>query len=560
MSRWARMLGITVALLLVAGAAQAVSDPPPLESGGPRSNPVAVRPPPSSPIADVARDCGFSVELRDGNALWIYCDSSDAPFGGEPTWFINNSAAIARAGSPLVMREPLRSNGEPYQFIVPSSYDPCGGDPHIIWPTSAVVVPSGAVDRVLVYFENVCRVGSNDIFGVESHSIGLAEYVYVPGMDPHAGPIRATIVNPSLWPSRFGHASVVRGGHVYVYQCDYDWGDPWGCRVGRADATVAAGAQHYRYWNGSAFVQGRHNAVFMEMPGSDTPGAAYQVAYIAEWDAYALTYIAWPGIGATQKIRIATSPRGPWSDALSISLPGCGAPDYCYAGSIHTQLTDDRSVGLGYYDPRVAFSDRPAAGQVRSYTQPVFPPFEDRWTFWDVPPEHPFFGPVEWVAGAGIAEGYADTWYHPTDPVSRQAMAAFLQRTVGGQVPVVGAPSFGDVPPSNPFFGEIEWAAAAGIAEGFGDGTFRPTQVVSRQAMAAFLHRLAGSPATNPGASSFSDVPPGHPFAGEIAWLVGAGITGGYPDGTFRPGAPVSRQVMAAFLQAFQGCCPVAGS
>jgi hypothetical protein len=556
MLRWIGAL-VVVAAAAVSGSlpADAASDPPAPEWGGPRTEPVAVRPPSSSPIADVSRDCGFSVELRDGNALWIYCDSSDAAVGAEPTWFINNSAALARAGSPLVMLEPLDGNQQPYPFIVPTAYDPCGAYDHIIWPTSAVVVPSGPVDRVLVYFENVCRVGGEDIFGVESHSIGLAEYRYVPGTTPTTGPIRATVLAPSLWPSRFGHASVVRNGYVYVYQCDYDWGEPWGCRVGRAAAAVADDPAQYRYWDGSTFVQYRSNAVFMAMPGTDTPGAAYQVAYVAEWDAYAMTYIAWPGIGGTQKVRIATSPRGPWSDALSISLPGCGEPDYCYAGAIHTQLTDARSLGLGYYDPNVAFSDRPAAGQVRSYSQPVFPPFQERWTFWDVPPEHPFAAPIEAVAAAGIAQGYADTWFHPTDPVSRQAMAAFLQRTVDGTIPAPGPPTFADVPLDNPFFGEVEWATAAGIAQGYPDGTFRPAEVVTRQAIAAFLHRLAGSPAPGGAPPTFADVPPGHPFAAEIAWLVDAGIADGYPDGTFRPEVPVSRQVMAAVLDAFAACC-----
>ena len=54
---------------------------------------------------------------------------------------------------------------------------------------------------------------------------------------------------------------------------------------------------------------------------------------------------------------------------------------------------------------------------------------------------------------------------------------------------------------------------------------------------------LAGGPQT------FSDVTPSHPFYGEIEWLTGSGITTGYPDGTFRPGAPVTRQAMAAYLQ-----------
>src|SRR5690606_12005666 len=46
----------------------------------------------------------------------------------------------------------------------------------------------------------------------------------------------------------------------------------------------------------------------------------------------------------------------------------------------------------------------------------------------------------------------------------------------------------------------------------------------------------------------FRDVGPAHTFCPDVDWLVGRGITTGYPDGTYRPGDVVSRQSMAAFL------------
>ena len=49
-------------------------------------------------------------------------------------------------------------------------------------------------------------------------------------------------------------------------------------------------------------------------------------------------------------------------------------------------------------------------------------------------------------------------------------------------------PSFEDVPVAHPFFDEIEWLASEDIAGGFLDGTYRPGADVTRQAMAAFLH------------------------------------------------------------------------
>jgi hypothetical protein len=51
-------------------------------------------------------------------------------------------------------------------------------------------------------------------------------------------------------------------------------------------------------------------------------------------------------------------------------------------------------------------------------------------------------------------------------------------------------PTFSDVPESHPFYEEIEWMAATGISEGYPDGTYRPTEPVTRQAMSAFMQRL----------------------------------------------------------------------
>ncbi len=115
---------------------------------------------------------------------------------------------------------------------------------------------------------------------------------------------------------------------------------------------------------------------------------------------------------------------------------------------------------------------------------------------------------------------------------------------------------FGDVPANHPFCPEISWMAAEGISRGYGDNTYRPTVSTARQAMAAFLYRLAGSPdGPNPTctAAPFRDVAVSHPFCAEISWMVRTGITVGYGDGTFRPQAPVARQAMAAFFQRFAG-------
>jgi acetyl esterase/lipase len=118
--------------------------------------------------------------------------------------------------------------------------------------------------------------------------------------------------------------------------------------------------------------------------------------------------------------------------------------------------------------------------------------------FADVPPTSPFFEDIAWMAATGITTGFPGpspetATFRPDEPVTRQAMAAFLFRLdelLGGVNPAVPNPGFLDVGPTSPFFAEIAWAADIGLATGFPGPTYRPGSVVTRQAMAAFVHRL----------------------------------------------------------------------
>ncbi len=183
--------------------------------------------------------------------------------------------------------------------------------------------------------------------------------------------------------------------------------------------------------------------------------------------------------------------------------------------------------------------------------QPIIPsPFPD------VPQDHPFLVEIAWLAGSGITSGYADGSFRPAATVSRQALAAYLYRYThaGADAPACTRLWFPDVPVADPFCGEITWLAGTGIAAGYDDGRFRPTGAISRQAMAAFLqrYRAAAAPTTtNCDASRFSDVGVGG-FCPQVTWLASTGITTGYADGTFRATAPVTRQALAAYLYRFE--------
>ena len=121
-------------------------------------------------------------------------------------------------------------------------------------------------------------------------------------------------------------------------------------------------------------------------------------------------------------------------------------------------------------------------------------------------------------------------------------MAAFLFRRSGEEVPGDCIQEFSDVPETHAFFDEICWLADSGITTGFPGGTFRPSAVVTRQAMAAFLQRAADGVIPEDCVQEFSDVPVSSQFFDEICWLVDEGIATGFPGGTVpaqRGGRPV---------------------
>lgn len=112
-----------------------------------------------------------------------------------------------------------------------------------------------------------------------------------------------------------------------------------------------------------------------------------------------------------------------------------------------------------------------------------------------------------------------------------------------------GNSPFKDVATSHDHYSSIFRAAQWGIAQGWPDGTFKPNAPVLRDAFAAFCYRMAGSPAYVPPAKSpFKDVTRRTLFYKEICWLHSKGISEGWPDGTYRPLSRIKRDAIAAML------------
>ncbi len=166
--------------------------------------------------------------------------------------------------------------------------------------------------------------------------------------------------------------------------------------------------------------------------------------------------------------------------------------------------------------------------------------------FHDVRTGMTFADDVAWLAAEGITRGCGNDRFCPREAVLREQMAAFLRRTVG-EDPADPWPRFTDVVPGSTFAADIAWLDEQRITNGCGPDTFCPDDPVTRGQTAAFLRRTLGSPRPQ-GGSRFRDVSATHRFAVDIAWLDEERITNGCGPDTFCPERTLTRQEMAAFL------------
>lgn len=151
---------------------------------------------------------------------------------------------------------------------------------------------------------------------------------------------------------------------------------------------------------------------------------------------------------------------------------------------------------------------------------------------------------IEALVAAGITEGCGENRYCPADPVTRGEMASFITRGVAG---LEGATRdwFPD-DESSIHESNIDVVAENEIALGYPDGTYRPDASVTRGEMASFLSRAI----TDLAAATRDWFPDdaGNSHEPAINVIAENEITIGYPDGTYRPQAEITRGEMATML------------
>ncbi|MBR5307910.1 MAG: S-layer homology domain-containing protein [Clostridia bacterium] len=145
----------------------------------------------------------------------------------------------------------------------------------------------------------------------------------------------------------------------------------------------------------------------------------------------------------------------------------------------------------------------------------------------------------------GIINGYPDGTFKPEGNITRAEAASLVLRVSGLTVKKESSEIFPDVKSGAWYYDTVNTLALSGVIDAT-EKSFRPDEKATRAELTDMVYRLGIKASDVLG--SFSDLYTDHKYYDSVRKAAGAGIIGGYGDGTFRPDAPVTRAEAAKII------------
>ena len=143
--------------------------------------------------------------------------------------------------------------------------------------------------------------------------------------------------------------------------------------------------------------------------------------------------------------------------------------------------------------------------------------------------------------------GFNDGTFRPNANISRAQAAVMFYRLLKNPG-TTRTTSFTDMSGNEWYAEAVYTLSSMGIIQGYSDGSFHGNDTISRAAFAAIATRMSKANGETGAGVTFSDVPSTHWAHDTIARSSYFGWIGGYSDGTFRPSDPITRAAVTAII------------
>ncbi len=159
---------------------------------------------------------------------------------------------------------------------------------------------------------------------------------------------------------------------------------------------------------------------------------------------------------------------------------------------------------------------------------------------------------VDYVTARELFNGVDATHFAPDTTMTRGMMATVLFR-LDGEVKSGKSVDFSDVVADDWFAAAVDWAAEAGVINGYTDGTFGPNSSITREELVVMVYRYAGAPAVNgKDLNGFTDADDVADWAAAaMTWAIQNGIIQGKGNDILDPKGNATRAEVSAVLQRY---------
>ena len=177
--------------------------------------------------------------------------------------------------------------------------------------------------------------------------------------------------------------------------------------------------------------------------------------------------------------------------------------------------------------------------------------------FVDVSKDDWFYDDVKYVNKNGLMNGTSSTTFEPNSPLTRDMFVTILWRAEG-KPQANYAMTFNDVPANTYYTEAVRWAASEKIVKGYSETEFRPSDKITREQIAAIIHRYAGYKGYNASIGDNTDVLAYADYKDISDWALESvifckqnGIMKGNDLNEFKPLDSILRSEAAAIIRRF---------